>query len=329
MTARKPTVISAFAGCGGSSLGYRVAGFRELLAIEYDPHAVQVFKANFPDVPVFDGDIADLSVDECLERTGLDIGVLDVLDGSPPCQGFSTAGRRQADDARNDLFLEFVRLLDGLKPKAFVMENVKGLTIGKMRPVFLHILDTLRKCGYRTVARILNATHYGVPQNRLRLIVIGVREDIGIEPSHPKPQTRPKSVRDAIGHLPVGKRGNRSQCLLKAWEQLLPGQAMRKAFPGVGQMQSYRIDPAKPSPAQIKSSRNFHWRVCRNLSIPEESILQGFPESFKWPGGVTACHERIGNSVPPPMVAAIAGHIRESVLTAYHSIQKDKSRKTR
>ena len=108
-----PTVISLFAGYGGSSLGYSMAGYRELLAVEWDDHAVETFKLNFPDVPVWHGDIAKLSVEECLKITGLQLGELDVLDGSPPCQGFSTAGKRRMDDGRNTLFREYVRLLRG------------------------------------------------------------------------------------------------------------------------------------------------------------------------------------------------------------------------
>ena len=97
-------MISLFAGCGGSSLGYSMAGYRELLAVEWDDHAVETFKLNFPDVPVWHGDIAELSVEECLRLAGLRPGQLDVLDGSPPCQGFSTAGKRKIDDGRNQLF---------------------------------------------------------------------------------------------------------------------------------------------------------------------------------------------------------------------------------
>lgn len=119
-----PAVISTFAGAGGSSLGYSMAGFRELLAVEWDDNAVETFKLNFPDVPVYHGDIAKLSVDEVLKMTGLKVGELDVLDGSPPCQGFSTAGKRQLDDPRNQLFREYVRLLRGLRPKVFIMEYV-------------------------------------------------------------------------------------------------------------------------------------------------------------------------------------------------------------
>jgi DNA (cytosine-5)-methyltransferase 1 len=96
-----------------------------------DDNAVQTFKLNFPDVPVYHGDIAKLSVDEVLRMTGLQPGELDVFDGSPPCQGFSTAGKRVMDDPRNQLFREYVRLLQGLQPKVFVMENVSGMVKGR------------------------------------------------------------------------------------------------------------------------------------------------------------------------------------------------------
>ena len=174
-----PTVVSTFAGCGGSSLGYSMAGYRELLAVEWDDNAVQTFRLNFPGVPVYHGDIAKLSVGQCLSMTGLEPGQLDVLDGSPPCQGFSTAGKRQMDDPRNSLFREFVRLLRGLRPRAFVMENVSGLVKGKMKLVFAEIMRELKASGYKVKCRLLNAMYYNVPQSRQRLIWVGIREDLG------------------------------------------------------------------------------------------------------------------------------------------------------
>jgi hypothetical protein len=119
----EPTVISTFAGCGGSSLGYKLAGFRELLAVEWDDNSVETFRLNFPGVPVYHGDIAKLTGAECMRLAGLNgPGVLDVLDGSPPCQGFSTAGKRKFDDPRNSLFREYARLLKELQPRVFVMD---------------------------------------------------------------------------------------------------------------------------------------------------------------------------------------------------------------
>lgn len=161
-----PTVISTFAGCGGSSLGYSMAGYHELLAVEWDDNAVETFKLNFPDVPVYHGDIAKLSVDECLRLAGIKEGELDILDGSPPCQGFSTAGKRNFSDDRNQLFREYVRLLRGLKPKVFVMENVSGMVKGIMKIIFAEILRELKASGYQVSARLLNAMYFGVPQSR-------------------------------------------------------------------------------------------------------------------------------------------------------------------
>jgi DNA (cytosine-5)-methyltransferase 1 len=171
-------VISLFAGCGGSSLGYSMAGYRELLAVEWDKHAVETFRLNFPGVQEWQGDIADLSVEECLRITGLQPGQLDVLDGSPPCQGFSTAGKRKMDDGRNQLFREYIRLLRGLQPKVLIMENVSGMVKGKMKLIFVEILKELKASGYHVSARLMNAMYFGVPQSRQRMIFIGVREDL-------------------------------------------------------------------------------------------------------------------------------------------------------
>lgn len=180
-----PTVISTFAGAGGSSLGYSMAGYRELLAVEWDDNAVATFKLNFPDVPVYHGDICKLTVDECLKLAGLTgPRQLDVLDGSPPCQGFSTAGKRDMTDDRNQLFREFVRLLRGLRPKVFVMENVSGMVKGKMKLIFAEIMRELKASGYVVSARLLNAMYFNVPQSRERMIFIGVREDLGIAPKY-------------------------------------------------------------------------------------------------------------------------------------------------
>jgi site-specific DNA-cytosine methylase len=161
-TADAPTVISTFAGGGGSSLGYSMAGFREVLAVEWDDNAAATFRLNFPHVPLYHGDIAKLSVEEALRISGLEPGELDVFDGSPPCQGFSTAGKREFGDKRNQLFKEYVRLLRGLRPKVFVMENVSGMVKGDMKLMFAEILRELKASGYAVKARLLNAMYFGV-----------------------------------------------------------------------------------------------------------------------------------------------------------------------
>lgn len=194
-----PTVVSTFAGGGGSSLGYSVAGYRELLATDHDEACCRSFRRNFPGVEVVRAPIGELSAGEVLDRTGLSRGELDVLDGSPPCQGFSRAGNRQVDDERNRLWEEYARLLEGLRPKAMVVENVAGLVRGDMKRLFAEMLRGLRDRGYRVRAWVLDAKYFHVPQQRRRTIFVGLREDLGVDPTPPDPESRPITVREAIG----------------------------------------------------------------------------------------------------------------------------------
>ena len=289
-----PTVISTFAGAGGSSLGYSMAGFRERLAVEWDNNAVETFRLNFPDVPVYHGDIAKLSVAQALDMTGLQPGQLDIFDGSPPCQGFSTAGKRQLDDPRNQLFKEYVRLLQGLRPKVFVMENVSGMVKGIMKLVFVEILKELKASGYKVSARLLNAMYFGVPQSRQRMIFIGVRDDLGIEPSHP-----------------VG------------WANIVPAQNVLKIqsldYDTSGLFSEFNINiRKKPFPTITKGNR-YHFFADfgsgkRRLTIKEIQSVASFPCSFNFTGGDNNAWERIGNSVPPLMMRSIAQHIRQEIL---------------
>ena len=144
-----PTVVSLFAGCGGSSLGYKQAGYDVRLAVEWDKGAADVYRRNFPETNVFEGDIADLTAEEALRVTALEPGELDVLDGSPPCQGFSMAGSRKFSDTRNRLFEEYVRMVEVFKPRMLVMENVSGLRKGKMKLIFAEMTRALKDAGYK------------------------------------------------------------------------------------------------------------------------------------------------------------------------------------
>lgn len=196
----RPTVVSLFAGGGGSSMGYKLAGYEARLAVEWDKHAAECYRTNFPATPLYHGDVAALTDAEALRLSGLAPGELWVLDGSPPCQGFSTAGNRDLTDGRNHLFLEYVRLLRAFRPRAFVMENVPGIALGKMKLVFLDVMAELRGAGYRVKAAVLDASAYGVPQRRRRAIFIGVREDLPGQPSFPPPtHERAVTVAEALG----------------------------------------------------------------------------------------------------------------------------------
>ena len=308
-----PTVISTFAGCGGSSLGYSMAGFRELLAVEWDNNAVATFRRNFPDVPVYHGDIAKLSVERCLSLAGVQPGELDVLDGSPPCQGFSTAGKRILDDQRNGLFREFVRLLRGLRPRAFVMENVSGMVKGKMRLAFVEILRELKASGYRVVARLLNAKWFYVPQSRERLIFVGVRDDLGLEPSHPRPESGLIVFGEAIAELSDMKQlaypftANK----MKNWIETDRGKSHYKRF------SACKMSFSKVAPTVVKASGAgwmMHPTEQRTLAVGEVQRIASFPDAFVLSGGWKNAIDRIGNSVPPLFMRAIARHLRAAIL---------------
>lgn len=304
------TVISLFAGCGGSSLGYKMAGFKELLAVEWDKNAAETFSMNFPDVPIFIGDIANLSGKECMDLAGISSGELSVLDGSPPCQGFSMIGKRNIDDPRNVLFAEFVRLLKELRPKVFVMENVTGLVQGHMKKYYLEIVETLRSCGYRVNGQILNAQYFSVPQKRRRVIIIGVRDDLDILPSHPLPQTRPSGPK---------KESHSDGRVLTEKENYKVRRHKTKNIMKKSAFGYHEITEREPVNTIIKThilTNGFYWPEGNVLRMPSETELKrmgSFPDDFKFTSYKKAW-ERIGNSVPPMLMKAIAEHIKKEIL---------------
>lgn len=316
-----PKVISTFAGAGGSSLGYSMAGFRELLAVEWDNNAVETFKLNFPDVPVYHGDIAKLSVDECLRLANIQPGELDIFDGSPPCQGFSTAGKRKLSDSRNQLFREYVRLLRGLRPKVFVMENVSGMVKGVMKIVFAEIMRELKASGYQVSARLLNAMYFGVPQSRQRMIFIGVREDLGIEPSHPEAETEAVKLKNAW-HGIENEKGIAPSGQLLELVKILPegasngsGKYSKQAY---GKSQFFGVNRLcweETSPTIIKTyQRVFHPLHNAPPSTMQTKRIGSFPDSFVFAGKDGDIWMRIGNSVPPLFMQSIARHIKSNIL---------------
>lgn len=305
-----PTVISTFAGCGGSSLGYSMAGFHELLAVEWENDAAECFAHNFPDVQLYHGDINDLTVEECLKRAGIKVGELDCFDGSPPCQGFSMAGDREFSDTRNQLFRQFCRLLKGLQSKAFVMENVSGMIRGDMRLTFAECLRELKACGYRVKVRLLNTAYYGVPQARERMVFIGIREDLNIEPSHPAPtHARPVTVRDAwVGLSGRGDAPLLTDLYMDYWLRAKQGKSVGKL------MCNKKLVYDRPAFTLTKEGNSpYHPFEQREVNSAERKRLASFPDPF-WFKSHDSCTKRIGNSVPPFLMRAIANHLRGSIL---------------
>lgn len=321
-----PTVISTFAGTGGSSLGYSMAGYIKRLSVEWDAHAVECYKRNFPGVPVFHGDIGILSVDQGLELAQMQPGELDVFDGSPPCQGFSTTGKREFGDGRNLLFEHYARLLAGLRPKAFVMENVSGMVKGAMKLMFGEIFEQLTQAGdgYRVKAKLLNAKHYGVPQSRERMIFIGMRKDLKIDPVHPAAEYLvPISVQEALEGCPPPPPDlpEMTAHYTRMWHLLKPG-TNGSAIVANKNWNFLKLHPAKPAPTICKSvmltgfGAMTHWAEPRCLTIPELKRLGSFPDAFDLVGEFENQWARIGNAVPPLLMRAIARQVRLTLTAA-------------
>ncbi|MBQ7690544.1 MAG: DNA cytosine methyltransferase [Muribaculaceae bacterium] len=203
------TSIDLFSGCGGLTKGLSMAGIRSILASDIDENCEKTFRRNFPDVPFLCKDVTTISKEEVDFLTG---NVLpDIIVGGPPCQGFSLANKRRnkvSDDPRNRLFYGFVKFINWYSPKLFVMENVKGLLSMQKGAVLQTIIEEFGNAGkfggYEVDYRVLLASDYGVPQNRERVIIIGVRKDLGLKPAFPEPLQLDHKITldEAISDLP-------------------------------------------------------------------------------------------------------------------------------
>jgi DNA (cytosine-5)-methyltransferase 1 len=212
----RPIAVDLFAGAGGMSLGFEQAGFDVAAAVEIDPVHCATHKFNFPKCVVIPQSVIGLTGAEIRLRGGIGSREVDCVFGGAPCQGFSLMGQRAFDDPRNKLVSEFVRIVCELNAKAFVFENVKGLTLGRHKEFLRELGEAFEVAGYSVCLpwKVLNSANYGVPQSRERLFLIGARDGI-IVPDYPVPssslgaETKPRvgitrcpTVSDAIGDLP-------------------------------------------------------------------------------------------------------------------------------
>jgi DNA (cytosine-5)-methyltransferase 1 len=196
-----PRAVDIFAGVGGMSLGFEMAGFEVVAAVDNNPINVESYAANFAKTHCFAADISELTAADLRAEAEFHDEV-DVLFGGPPCQGFSVMGKRRSEDPRNELLIHFARLLKDLSPKYFVVENVAGLLIGNARKTLERFLQKAESACYSIVRplTILDAQEFGVPQQRRRLFVLGHRCDLPA-PDYPKPTKSRISVWDAISDL--------------------------------------------------------------------------------------------------------------------------------
>lgn len=201
----RPIGVDLFSGAGGLSLGFEQAGFDVAAAVEIDPVHCAVHKFNFPNTPVIPRSVEGLTASEIRRVSGIGDVTVDCVFGGPPCQGFSMIGRRVLDDPRNNLVLEFVRIVAELKARTFVFENVKGLTVGKHKAFLAELVAAFDAAGYevKTPWQVLNAGNYGTPQFRERLILFGSRKGEAI-PEYPEPITNIAGRGRYIEGLPMG-----------------------------------------------------------------------------------------------------------------------------
>ncbi|GAB3284438.1 DNA (cytosine-5-)-methyltransferase [Larkinella harenae] len=327
-------VISTFSGIGGSSQGYKQAGMKVLASVEFLDYQARNYRLNHPSTKVYQADIRTLDPLAILSDLGLHPGDLDILDGSPPCSSFSTNGivadgwgkvkpygnKQQRTD---DLFFEYIRFLQMMQPKCFVAENVSGLIKGASKGYFNQFFEAFQGAGYRVKAKLLNAANYGVPQIRQRIIFIGVRNDLGLDPVFPLPTSRIISASEAIRAYQIRKTEDVSISDLQYeyWGVTKPGESMEESnYRKTGKkgwfskVKLHALRPANTITAHA-SDDLFHWKEPRHLYIDELKALQSFPNDYQLVGSYGRNAEGIGRSVPPKMMEAIARIIAEEVLS--------------
>ncbi|MCR5084775.1 MAG: DNA (cytosine-5-)-methyltransferase [Succinivibrionaceae bacterium] len=308
---REFTAASLFCGAGGLDIGFERAGFRTIWANDFDPDACSTHRS-WSSATVACGDIGlvDLS----------DIPDTDIILGGFPCQGFSLSGPRKVDDSRNTLYKHYVRIVRSKRPLAFVGENVKGLLSMADGKIFEAIVEQFSECGYRIFHRLLNASGYGVPEDRERVIIVGLRKDLKIRTfDFPAPSLTRITLREALKDIPDPSPDEVCQAPYssrymsrnrkRGWDQVsftIPAMAKQVAlWPG--------------SPDMVKLDRDL-WRFgeghTRRLSWREAAAIQTFPRDLVFSGDLTSIYKQIGNAVPCNLAEAIARQLNRTLCAA-------------
>ena len=319
-------VIDLFCGAGGLSTGFTKAGFKVSIGIDSNKKAIETFLANHKESQALCGDMTKITSEEILTKIG-DKSV-DVIIGGPPCQGFSMAGKRQLNDPRNSLFMEYLRIVKEIEPKMFLMENVKGLLSMKNEKgikVIDIILNEFNKLkDYNIDLYKINVADYGVPQRRQRIFIIGVKK--GINFSFPSPTHSKNNIKlkEWIG---IGKIIlNKSEVPKKYFysDKLIRGFKRRENInkrKGVGfgwqinklDVPSYTIS-ARYWKDGAESLIKYSERDIRMLTPKECASVQSFPKNYVFKGNEREIYTQIGNAVPPLMAEKIARTIKSALV---------------
>ena len=342
-------VADLFAGAGGLTEGFRQALFTPTVAVEYDRWAAETYAANFGNhilaCPIEEVDVKSTSEGMMWSGVGLDrkpvtieTPEIDVLVGGPPCQGFSPLGRMmdwERDDPRNKLWRHYARVLEAVRPKVFIIENVPELLSSEE---FFALQRKLKRLRYEITYDVLNAAHYGVPQMRRRAIIIGSR--VGT-PQLPPASLERVTLRDAIGDLPLVPNGvnyhvarnprpmsvERYKCvppngnrfdLARVRPDITPRCWLEKK---TGSTDVFgRMDWASPAPTirteffKPEKGRYLHPEAHRPITIREAARIQKFPDGFVFAGSNVQVAKQIGNAVPVEFARRIAEHVRDTLL---------------
>ena len=301
------SLVSLFCGAGGLDLGFEQAGFKTLWANDILPEACETH-SRWSDAEVVCADIKDIDVG--------DIPDARVVVGGFPCQGFSLAGPRKVDDSRNVLYKFFVNVVDAKQPDVFVAENVKGiLTLGKGQ-IIQAIIDEFADKGYEVQAKLVNAADYGVPQDRMRVIIVGVRKDTGKKFVYPEPLSDKVTLKDALAGFGEPAAGEvcdapyssryMSRNRKRGWDEVsytIP--AMAKQCP---------LHPSSPDMVKLGPDE---WRFgkgkTRRLSWREAAAVQTFPADLEFAGDLTKKYLQIGNAVPVGLARAVGEAVMRDV----------------
>lgn len=308
MGRKKYTVVSLFSGAGGMDMGFDLEGFKTIWANDFDLDSCETHK-RWSGADVVYKKIEDVDMGS--------IPKADVVLGGFPCQGFSLAGPRKVDDKRNVLYHYFVEVIKHTRPKIFVAENVKGiLTLGDGKIIEAIINDFANK-GYSVQFKLLNAADYLVPQDRFRVVMVGVRNGLKSSFSYPEPANKIVTLADAIKDFSKPKIEDictapyssrfMSRNRKRQWDEVsYTVPAMAKQVP---------LHPSSPDMVKIdKDTWVFgEGGETRRVSWMEAAAIQTFPKDMYFAGNLTSIYKQIGNAVPVNLARAVATEVKKTL----------------
>lgn len=301
------TAASLFCGAGGLDIGFDMAGFKTVWANDFNKDACETHRS-WSGAEVVCGDVAKVD--------SASIPDIDVMLGGFPCQSFSLGGARRLDDSRATLYRQYVRILTDKRPKAFVGENVKGLLTMGGGEIMPAIVQAFAGCGYDMHYRLVDAKDYGVPQSRKRVIIVGLRHDLGIgDFAFPEPLGTTVTLRDAIGDFPDADPGDVTQ---EPYSSRYMGRNRKRGWDEVSftitaMAKQCPLWPGSPDMVRIDAD---HWRFgdggeTRRVSWREAAAIQTFPADLEFAGSLHSKYRQIGNAVPCLLAKAVAERLAE------------------